>query len=308
VKVDEVLLTSVWRPNLLVAERYRDRSVLLVGDAGHQFIPTGGYGMNTGVGDAVDAAWKVAALERGWGGDALIDSYEIERRPVGQRNRDRSARHAGIIVTWPGVLEGSGAVAADTFLQAEQGENESFGIELGAVRGLPGDRARWQSAPAVGPDGRASRNAWVTGCPPSSTDGQQVLDLLGPGFTPRRHGPGGSRRPVTSRGRDPRRRPACSPSSRCAMPSPRLYERRLVLVRPGGYVAWRGDALPEDVGAGRPHPRQHPELSTPARRVDHADPREGAAAPSSPGPTSLETYRGSRSARIRSCPAPDHER
>jgi hypothetical protein len=60
--------------------------VFLAGDAVHLVIPTGGLGMNTGVGDAIDLAWKLAATLRGWGGPNLLRSYEIERRQVGERN------------------------------------------------------------------------------------------------------------------------------------------------------------------------------------------------------------------------------
>jgi hypothetical protein len=59
--------------------------VLLAGDAVHLVIPTGGLGMNTGVGDAIDLSWKLAATLRGWGGPGLLASYEAERRPVGDR-------------------------------------------------------------------------------------------------------------------------------------------------------------------------------------------------------------------------------
>jgi hypothetical protein len=58
----EVLVTSRWRPNLLVADRYRAGRVFLAGDSAHQVIPTSGYGMNTGIGDAVDLGWKLAAM------------------------------------------------------------------------------------------------------------------------------------------------------------------------------------------------------------------------------------------------------
>ncbi|MBN9619823.1 MAG: FAD-dependent monooxygenase, partial [Actinobacteria bacterium] len=76
----EILNVNTWRPHLLVAERYRDGRVFIAGDAAHLVIPTGGLGMNTGVGDAIDLSWKLAGVVRGWGGDGLLDGYEIERR------------------------------------------------------------------------------------------------------------------------------------------------------------------------------------------------------------------------------------
>src|SRR3546814_16488502 len=68
----------------------------MAGDSVHQFMPTGGYGMNTGVGDAVDLGWKLAAVIHGWGGPALLRSYEEERRPIAIPNRAASRRHLDV--------------------------------------------------------------------------------------------------------------------------------------------------------------------------------------------------------------------
>ena len=82
----DTLYIGEWKQNLLLAERYGDGRVLLAGDAVHLVIPTGGLGMNSGVGDAIDLSWKLAAVLRGWGGPNLLTSYTIERRPVGEHN------------------------------------------------------------------------------------------------------------------------------------------------------------------------------------------------------------------------------
>src|SRR5262249_56915173 len=82
----EMLSVNEWRQNLLIADRYGDGRVFLGGDAVHLVIPTGGLGMNSGVGDAIDLSWKLAATFAGWGGPKLLPSYEIERRQVGERN------------------------------------------------------------------------------------------------------------------------------------------------------------------------------------------------------------------------------
>jgi 2-polyprenyl-6-methoxyphenol hydroxylase-like FAD-dependent oxidoreductase len=78
----EVLVANAWTPHLVVAESYRTDRVLLAGDAAHQYIPTGGYGMNTGIGDACDLGWKLAAVLHGFGGPGLLASYSAERRPI----------------------------------------------------------------------------------------------------------------------------------------------------------------------------------------------------------------------------------
>jgi 2-polyprenyl-6-methoxyphenol hydroxylase-like FAD-dependent oxidoreductase len=82
----EMLYVGQWKMNLLLAERYGAGRVFLAGDAVHLVIPTGGLGMNTGVGDAIDLSWKLAATLAGWGGPNLLGSYELERRQVGGRN------------------------------------------------------------------------------------------------------------------------------------------------------------------------------------------------------------------------------
>ncbi len=89
----EMLSCAPWRQNLLLADRYGHGRVFLAGDAVHLVIPTGGLGMNSGVGDAIDLSWKLAATLKGWGGPALLASYEIERRQIGARNVEAS-RHA----------------------------------------------------------------------------------------------------------------------------------------------------------------------------------------------------------------------
>ena len=82
----EMLSCDPWRQNLLLADRYGEGRVFLAGDAVHLVIPTGGLGMNSGIGDAIDLSWKLAATLKGWGGPNLLKSYQIERRQIGERN------------------------------------------------------------------------------------------------------------------------------------------------------------------------------------------------------------------------------
>lgn len=94
-----------------VAERFRDRNVFLVGDAAHRMTPSGGMGMNTAIHAAHNLAWKLAAVVRGWAGPALLDTYETERRPVGERN---VARSIGQMPELTGLAADMGAVYAST--------------------------------------------------------------------------------------------------------------------------------------------------------------------------------------------------
>jgi tetracenomycin A2 monooxygenase-dioxygenase len=73
-----------WQGAQLVAERFRIGRIFLAGDAGHVHPPAGGFGANTGIHDAHNLAWKLAAVIKGWAGDHLLDSYDAERRGVGE--------------------------------------------------------------------------------------------------------------------------------------------------------------------------------------------------------------------------------
>ena len=80
----EILAAYPWKAHAVTAGKYREGSVFLCGDAAHQWIPAGGLGLNTGIGEAVDLAWKLEATLRGWGGQHLLDSYFLERYPVAE--------------------------------------------------------------------------------------------------------------------------------------------------------------------------------------------------------------------------------
>jgi hypothetical protein len=88
----ETLYIGHWTQKLLVADRYSAGRVFIAGDAAHLVIPTGGLGMNTGVGDVIDLAWKLQGRLEGWGGENLLSSYETERRQIGVRNVAASSR------------------------------------------------------------------------------------------------------------------------------------------------------------------------------------------------------------------------
>ncbi len=100
----KVLGASSWTMTAQVADRYRDERIFLVGDAAHRFPPTGGLGLNTGVQDAHNLAWKIAAVERGEATVELLDTYESERRPVAIRNAEVSLDNALKMIEVPFAL------------------------------------------------------------------------------------------------------------------------------------------------------------------------------------------------------------
>src|SRR3954449_12756773 len=138
----EMLHCAKWTQRLLLAEHYQQGRVFIAGDAAHLVIPTGGLGMNTGVGDAIDVSWKLAATLQGWGGPNLLASYEIERRQVGERNVAASGFAAKGRRVWrkyyrPEIREqtAAGAAAREELARVADVEqhkaSEMIGAELG---------------------------------------------------------------------------------------------------------------------------------------------------------------------------------
>ena len=96
----EMVHCAKWTQRLLLAEHYQQGRVFIAGDAAHLVIPTGGLGMNTGVGDAIDVSWKLAATLQGWGGPKLLQSYEAERRQIGAINVKASGQGTSGRMKW----------------------------------------------------------------------------------------------------------------------------------------------------------------------------------------------------------------
>jgi 2-polyprenyl-6-methoxyphenol hydroxylase-like FAD-dependent oxidoreductase len=253
----EMVYCGEWRQNLLLAERYRQGRVFLAGDAVHLVIPAGGLGMNTGVADAFDLSWKLAASLEGWGGPRLLDSYEIERRQIGERNVGAS-RHAAL-----GYRNWRRLCGREIYEKSSQGDaarnrlaamanveqrkvNEMAGAELGyryvdspIIDDIPGgpEHLLLEYRPTTWPGARLP-HVWLT-------DGTPVHDHVPiTGFTLVRVADRATTAPieaafyargvplqvVTLRGDTIRD----------------VYERDLVLVRSDLHVVWRGDRPPDD--------------------------------------------------------------
>ncbi len=254
----EIVSVQEWWAGLaLVTERYAQGRVFLAGDAVHLFTPTGGFGFNTGIDDAANLGWKLAAVCQGWGGPKLLESYEAERRPIGVRNTAESGRlaeQAGALEIPPHIEEDTarGADERRAFgreLSKFREEFASLGIQLGArydgssiVIGdgtaPPPDDPKVYTPCAV-PGGRAP-HYWIGGR-------ESLFDRLGPGFTLLRLGPAAPEAAAFERAAADRGIPLAA----VAVAEPAildLYERRLALVRPDQHIAWRGDSTPEDPG------------------------------------------------------------
>ncbi|MEU3459137.1 FAD-dependent monooxygenase [Streptomyces sp. NPDC006733] len=260
----EVLGHRAWTPGAaLVAESFGAGRVFLAGDAAHLFTPTGGFGMNTGIDDAANLAWKLAAATHGWGGPGLLDSYSAERRPVALRNTAaaRALNQNLGAIDRPAALDddspaGAHARAAAAALLGTLGEQfASIGVQLGArydgspvIRAEDGDTPPPDSltvyTPSGVPGGRAP-HLWLDA---GRERGSSLYDRLGTGFTLLRLGaspPDGAALCAAAADRG-------VPLTVLDVPGPvgrQLYGRPLALVRPDQHLAWRGDRLPRDAGA-----------------------------------------------------------
>jgi 2-polyprenyl-6-methoxyphenol hydroxylase-like FAD-dependent oxidoreductase len=137
-----ILGIDPWVAAAEVAERYRVGRVFLAGDAAHHMPPTGGFGLNTGVQDAHNLAWKLAAVLKGWAAPGLLDTYEAERRPYGQFVTEQCLETA--------VSMGRGPQAAGDPAAASKLARPEFHNELGMIFGAS------YASTAVIPDGTAA--------------------------------------------------------------------------------------------------------------------------------------------------------
>ncbi len=269
----ETLSVNEWTQHLLCAERYADRRVFIAGDAAHLVIPTGGLGMNTGVGDAIDLSWKLAAVLAGWGGPHLLESYELERRPIGIRNVKASRAAMTGRLGWRASYESNirdytpkGAATrariAALFNLEQRKVTEISGIEAGyrytdspIIWPEPGDGPDPDSplySPTTWPGARLP-HVWLD-------DGTALHDRLGSGFTLLKLGA----TCVDTTGLERAFRATSAPLDvldiACAR-AREIYLYDLLLIRPDLHVVWRGNHLPEDAGelarivTGRLRPR-----------------------------------------------------
>ncbi len=247
----EILGTDPWTARMLLADRYRNRRVFLAGDAAHLNPPWGGHGFNTGIGDAVNIGWKLAAVIDGWGGDGLLESYEAERRPIAERTIGEATANMRVLapeLSNPELAASGRAgeqarrVAAPVIQAAKGREFHSLGIVLGyqynaspviVDDGTPPLPEGQDYAPTAQPGARLPHQ-WLP-------DGASLYDRLGNGLS------------LLRLRDDANTAPLIQAAAACRVPltvvelSDQALEERygaaLLLVRPDQHVAWRGPAV-----------------------------------------------------------------
>jgi 2-polyprenyl-6-methoxyphenol hydroxylase-like FAD-dependent oxidoreductase len=243
-----------WRRAELIADTFGGGRVFLAGDSAHIMSPTGGMGMNTGLGDVVDLGWKLDAVVRGWGAPQLLESYDIERRPIAIRNAAASTHN---FKSWQ-PAEATTAILEETeegdalrrrigagLRESTRLDWESWGLQVGY---------RYEGSPIVIPDGTKPTpddygNYVPTSRPGSRAphawmaDGRSTLDLFGKGFVLLCFEGAAARDVAALQDAAAARAVPLTIVPVADREIARLYERYLVLVRPDGHVAWRGDKV-----------------------------------------------------------------
>lgn len=245
----EVLATDPWAARMLLVDRYRGTRVFLVGDAAHLNPPWGGHGYNTAIGDAVNLAWKLVAVLRGWAGPALLDSYEAERRPVAEQTIADAATqetqlawayvHTDIDADTPAGSARRAEVAKA--LAAKRVEFHSLGLVLGyhyagspviVDDGSPVPKHEPLTYHGSARPGARLPHRWLP-------DGSSLYDHLGPGFTLLRLDGTADATPFVREAE--KRRVPLTVLDPHGVADPDSYRARLLLARPDQHVAWRGD-------------------------------------------------------------------
>jgi 2-polyprenyl-6-methoxyphenol hydroxylase-like FAD-dependent oxidoreductase len=251
-----VLSEHIWHLTHRVADTFRSGRVFFAGDSAHTLSPSGGFGMNTGIADAADLGWKISAELAGWAGPELLDSYDLERRPIAEASLEEANRNL--------VRTMSRKLPPQLVLDTAEGKQARSDLAKQLMRGnvrrefdAPdvhfGFRYRSSliAGTATAPDGGAEdwqRRAVPGMRAPHSwlRPGVSTLDLFGRGYVLLSFGSADGLEKFESA--FARRRVPLT-ITRCADPAVAYcYGEQLVLVRPDGHVAWCGASPPADAG------------------------------------------------------------
>lgn len=251
----EIVGVDPWVARSLVADSYRKGRAFLAGDACHLHPPFGGFGMNMGIGDAVDLGWKLAAALQGWGGPGLLDTYQDERRPIHANTIAEATHNYGAVsnqLVQPG-LEDPGPLGAaarrevgEIILATKVREFKTLGHVLGYRYAGSAIIAEEAAAPPPQQAGLYIPSSYPGCLAPHLwlQDGTSLYDCFGEGFTllvSDREALDASALLDAARARRIPLKIASPDDSRL----PWRYSCRFTLIRPDQHVAWRGDELPD---------------------------------------------------------------
>lgn len=255
----QIIERGRWKRRTALAASAGRGRIWLAGDAIHANPPNGGFGMNTGIADAANLAWKLQAVIEGWGGPDLLDSYGPERRPIAQMTLAESVRNYHRLVdetAYDDIADDTPEAAEHRRLVGEEKAAESFkawrpfGVHFGygypwsfVVAAEPGSWPEFEMekyTPSTNPGFRAP-HVWLE-------EGKSTLDLFGPTHVLLRIGAAeGAGDSLVDAAQS-----AGMPLAVHDLPVDKvgaIYDHPLVLVRPDGHIAWRGAADPKNARA-----------------------------------------------------------
>jgi 2-polyprenyl-6-methoxyphenol hydroxylase-like FAD-dependent oxidoreductase len=253
--------TAPVRLHDLIAGTWRSGRAFVVGNAAHLIVHTGGHNGNTGVSDAVNIGWKIAAVLRGWGGETLLDSYESERRPIALRVRAKAL--SGAQETAQTMMHLAQTNAFGTGADDDEAARREFveAVELHAERnwdanGVSLDQ-RYDSSPVVIANGTVVPEWDPRALSPivapghraphvPEGDGGSIHDQFGSGFVLLRLDDAADDGEALVRVARDRGVPLTA-LDRPAVRYRDAYGKGLTLVRPDGHIAWSGETLPSDL-------------------------------------------------------------
>ena len=254
----DIISKEDWFGRRLVADRFRDRTAFIAGDAAHIWVPYAGYGMNAGIADAMNLSWLLAAHLNGWAPSSILDAYEAERWPITSQVSRFAMSHAEAEIRRRGAIP---AQIEDAGPEGEAARREvghrtyEINVQQYACAGL-NFGSYYDRSPIIAYDGAEHPAYTMSSYTPSTVpgcrtphlwceDGRSLYDAMGPEFTLLRFDPAievaslehaARERGVPLRVLDMQRPKAAT-----------YYGGGLLLSRPDQHVAWRGDELPADL-------------------------------------------------------------
>ncbi len=257
----KTLYVGKWTMRRLLSDRYASKRVFLAGDSAHLVTPNGGLGMNTGIGDAIDLAWKLAGALQRWGGRGLLATYEVERRQIGERNVKASQRAFEARRVWrdlcavecAAVMTSNDQAARQRLGQVWLDEHRKGASLSGIVLGYRylkspiilyegdddgADQASYNYMPTTRPGGRIP-HLWLK-------DGSAVQDHLRGGYALIRCAPRAAWVETLGEAFQSLRCPFQVLDVSDVPQAREVYERDYVLLRPDLHVAWRGNNPPAE--------------------------------------------------------------
>lgn len=244
-----------WIGRRLVANKFRQGRMFIAGDAAHLWVPYAGYGMNAGIADAMNLSWKLAATLKGWASDAILEAYVDERKPITEQVSRFAMGHAGGAIkernTLPPEIEDA-TPAGEAARRAVGEAAYALNVQQYACAGL-NYGYYYEGSPLIAYDGEAAPAYTMHDYAPSTVpgcrvphlflaDGRSLYDLLGQDYTLLTLDRSADPQPLLDAARERFVPLTWLPLDRVNDHVPDVYRHAMLLVRPDGHVAWRGDA------------------------------------------------------------------